>query len=79
MIQEAGFQIGETSSKIGKALLKSNETEEQARDKPGIILDADTAQFLYLMKQQTNPLLKLGVNKKLDPGEIEWCLSILPR
>ena len=55
----------------GEALMKSNEkTVEKARDKPGKLVDKDTAQIINLMSVQSNPQLKLKfVN--LDIGELE--------
>ena len=32
--------------------MNSNEAAEEVRDKPGIIIDTDRAQILYLMAQQ---------------------------
>ena len=51
MIQQAGSQFNE-------ALMKSNgEAAEKARDKPGILVDKDTAQIINLMSVQSNPQL----------------------
>ena len=52
MIQQAGLQFNE-------ALMKSNgKAVEEARDKPGLFLDKDTAQIINLMSVQSNPQLK---------------------
>ena len=64
MIQQAGLQFNE-------ALMKSNgKAVEEARDKPGLLVDKDTAQFINLMSVQFNPQLKLKFGN-LDNGEIE--------
>ena len=48
MIQQAGSQFYEI-------LMKSNgKTVEEARDKPGLIVDKDTAQIINLMSVQSN-------------------------
>ena len=53
MIQQAGFQFNE-------ALMKSNgKAVEEIRDKPGLLVDKDTAQIINLMSVQSNPQLKL--------------------
>ena len=53
MIQQAGFQFNEV-------LMKSNgKAVEEARDKPGLLVDKDTAQIINLMSVQSNPQLKL--------------------
>ena len=64
MIQQAGHQFNE-------ALMKSNgKAVEEARDKPGLLVDKDTAQIINLMSVQSNPQLKLKfVN--LDIAEFE--------
>ena len=64
MIQQAGSQFNET-------LMKSDDKAvEKARDKPGMLVDKDTAQIFNLMSVQSNPQLKLKfVN--LDIGEFE--------
>ena len=46
----------------------SNEAVEEARDKPGIIVDKDTAHIIHLMTNQSNPQLKLMLGD-LDIGE----------
>ena len=64
MIQQAGSQFNE-------ALMKSNgEAVEEARDKPGMLVDKDTAQIINLMSVQSNPQLKLKFGN-LDIGEFE--------
>ena len=64
MIQQAGLQFNE-------ALMKSNgRAVEKARDKPGMLVDKDTAQIINLMSVQSNSQLKLKfVN--LDIREFE--------
>ena len=53
MIQQSGLQFNE-------ALMKSNgKALDEARDKPGLLVDKDTAQIIYLMSVQSNPQLKL--------------------
>ena len=77
-IEQAGYQIGETASQIeqagyqfNEALMKSNgKAVEEARDKPGILVDKDTAQIINLMSVQSNPQLKLKFGN-LDIGEFE--------
>ena len=78
MISETASQIGETASKIeqvgsqfNEALMKSNgKAVEEARDKPGMLVDKDTAQIINLMSVQSNPQLKLKFGN-LDIGEFE--------
>ena len=64
MIQQAGSQFNET-------LMKSNgKAVEEARDKPGLLVDKDTAQIINLMSVQSNPQLKLKFGS-LDIAEFE--------
>ena len=64
MIQQAGLQFNE-------ALMKSNgKAVEEARDKPGLLVDKDTAQIINLMSVHSNPQLKLKFGN-LDIGEFE--------
>ena len=64
MMQQAGLQFNE-------ALMKSNgKAVEEARDKPRLLVDKDTAQITILMSVQSNPQLKLRFGK-LDIGEFE--------
>ena len=64
MIEQAGSQFNE-------ALMKSNgKAVEEARDKPGMLVDKDTAQVIDLMSVQSNPQLKLKFGN-LDIGEFE--------
>ena len=64
MIQQAGLQFNE-------ALMKSNgKVVEEARDKPGLLVDKDTAQIINLMSVQSNPQLKLKFGN-LDIVEFE--------
>ena len=64
MIQQAGLQFNE-------ALMKSNgKAVEEAGDKPGLLVDKDTAQIINLMSVQSNPQLKLKFGN-LDIGEFE--------
>ena len=64
MIKQAGSQFNET-------LMKSNgKAVEEARDKPGHLVDKDTAQINNLMSVQPNPQLKLKF-RKLDIAEFE--------
>ena len=64
MIQQAGSQFNE-------ALMKSNcKAVEEARDKPGLLVDKDTAQIINLLSVQSNPQLKLKFGN-LDIGEFE--------
>ena len=64
MIQQAGSHFNE-------ALMKSNDKAvEKARDKPGLLVDKDTAQIIILMSVQSNPQLKLKFGN-LDIGEFE--------
>ena len=75
MISETASQIGETASQIeqagyqfNEALMKSNgKAVEEARDKPGMFVDKDTAQIINLMSVQSNPQLKLKFGN-LDIG-----------
>ena len=49
MIQQAGSQFNE-------ALMKSSDKAvEEARDKPGMLVDKDTAQIIKLISVQSNP------------------------
>ena len=51
--------------------MKSNDKAvEEARDKPGLLVDKDTAQIIILMSVQSNPQLKLKFGN-LDIAEIE--------
>ena len=51
--------------------MKSNgKAVEEARDKPGMLVDKDTAQIIKLMSVQSNPQLKLKLGN-LDIGEFE--------
>ena len=51
--------------------MKSNgKTVEEARDKPGLLVDKDTAQVINLISVQSNPQLKLKFGN-LDIGEFE--------
>ena len=53
MIQPAGLQFNE-------ALMKSSgKAVEEPRDKPGLLVDKNTAQIIDLMSVQSNPQLKL--------------------
>ena len=61
MIQQARSQFNEAIIKSNEALMKSNEAVEEARDKPGIIVDKDTAHIINLRTMQSNPQLKNGV------------------
>ena len=78
MISETASQIGESASQIeqvgsqfNEALMKSNgKAVEEARDKPGMLVDKDTAQIINLMSVQSNPQLKLKFGN-LDIGEFE--------
>ena len=64
MIQQAGLQFNE-------ALMKSDgKAVEEAQDKPGLLVDKDTAQIIILMSVQSNPQLKLKFGN-LDIGEFE--------
>ena len=64
MIQQAGLLFNE-------ALMKSNgKAVEEARDKPGFLVDKDTAQIINLMSVQSNPQFKLKF-RNLDIGEFE--------
>ena len=54
-----------------EALVKSNDKAvEKARNKPGLLVDKDTAQIINLMSVQSNPQLKLKLGN-LDIGEFE--------
>ena len=64
MIEQAGSQFNE-------AFMKSNDKAvEKARDKPGLLVDKDTAQIINLMSVQSNPQLKLKFGN-LNIGEFE--------
>ena len=64
MIYQAGLQFNE-------ALMKSNgKAVDEARDKPGLLVDKDTAQIINLMSLKSNPQLKLKFGN-LDIGEFE--------
>ena len=71
MIGETASQIEQVGSQFNEALMKSNvKAVEEARDKPGMLVDKDTAQIINLMSVQSNPQLKLKFGN-LDIGEIE--------
>ena len=78
MISETAPQISETASQIeqagyqfNEALMMSNgKAVEEARDKPGMLVDKDTAQIINLMSVQSNPQLELKFGN-LDIGEFE--------
>ena len=70
MIQQAGSQFDEALMKSNEVLMKSNEALEEARDRPGIIVDNDTAHIVNIMTIQSNPQLKLLFGN-LDIGEFE--------
>ena len=66
MIQQAGFQIGETASQIEQtrkgALMKPNlshEALEETQDIAPVYVDTKTAKLLHDMGAQTNPQLRL--------------------
>ena len=64
MIQQAGLHFNE-------ALMKSNgKAVEEARDKPGLLVDKDTAQIINLMSVQSNLQLKFKFGN-IDIGEFE--------
>ena len=51
--------------------MKSNDKAvEEPRDKPGLLVDKDTAKFINLMSVQSNPQLKLKLGN-LDIAEFE--------
>ena len=51
--------------------MKSNgKAVEEARDKPGLLVDKDTAQIINLMSVQSNPQLKLKFGNS-DNAEFE--------
>ena len=58
MIQQAGFQIGENTSKINE-MFKG--TIEETQDIAPVFVDTKTANILHLMGGQTNPQLKLNL------------------
>ena len=71
MISETALQIEQVGSQFNEALMKSNgKAVEEARDKPGMLVDKDTAQIINLMSVQSNPQLKLKFGN-LDIGEFE--------
>ena len=63
MIQQAGSQYNEALMKSNEAKTQSNEAVEEARDKPGILVDKDTAQIINLMTVQFYPQLYFLVRK----------------
>ena len=71
MIQQAGLLFNE-------ALMKSNgKAVEEARDKPGLLVDKETAQIINLMSIQSNPRLKLKFGN-LDIVEFEMnCVKLI--
>ena len=71
MIGETASQIEQAGSQFNEALKKSNgKAVEESRDKPGMLVDKDTAQIINLMSVQSNPQLKLKFGN-LDIGEFE--------
>ena len=65
MIKQAGFQIGETASRIGEYTFKINEmlkgTIKETQDIAPVFVDTKTAKILHKMGGQTNPQLKLNL------------------
>ena len=57
-IQEAGFQIGEITSKINETL---KETKKETQDIAPVFVYTKTAKTLHDMGAQTNPQLKLNL------------------
>ena len=57
MIQQAGFQIGENTSKINETL---EGTIKETQDIAPVFVDTKTANILNDMGAQTNPQLKLN-------------------
>ena len=71
MIDETASQIEQVGSQFNEALMKSNgKAVEETRDKPGMLVDKDTAQIINLMSVQPNPQLNLKFGN-LDIGEFE--------
>ena len=71
MIGETASQIEQVGYQFNEALMKSNgKAVKEARDKPGTLVDKDTAQIINLMSVQSNPQLKLKFGN-LDIGEFE--------
>ena len=68
MIQQAGSQFNEALLKSNEALIKFHEAVDEARDRPGIIVEEDTAQTSNLVTFRSNPHLKLLFGN-LDFGE----------
>ena len=61
MIGETASQIEQVGSQFNEALMKFNgKALEETRDKPGMLVDKDTAQIINLMSVQSNPQLKLN-------------------
>ena len=62
MIQQAGFQIGETASQIGENTSKIIETLKgtikETRDIAPVFIDTKTAKLVHDMGAITNPQLK---------------------
>ena len=58
MIQQAGFQIGENTSKINETL---KGTIKETQDIAPVFVDTKAAKDLHLMGGQTNPQLKLNL------------------
>ena len=63
MIQQAGFQIGETASRIDENTSKINETLKgtikETQNIAPVFVDTKTAKLFHLIWGQTNPQLKL--------------------
>ena len=53
-----------------ESFIKSNEAAKKARNKPGIIIDNDTAHIFILMGRQSNPQLQLKL-ENMSNGEFE--------
>ena len=63
--------IQQASSQFNEIFMKSNgKAVEEARDKPGLLVDKDTAQIINLMSVQSNSQLKLKFGN-LDIAEFE--------
>ena len=64
MIQQAGFQIGENTSRIGENTSKINETLKgtikETQDIAPVFIDTKTATIRPKMGGQINPKLKLN-------------------
>ena len=79
MIQQAGFQIGETASRIKENTSKINETLKETQDIAPVFVDTTTAKILLKMGGQTNPQFKSKLvdlpNRRYKTNDVDITLE----